>query len=149
VSGLAPGSKNGLAANAVPGQNCPAACTAFATQTCTGGMGGDCADDPAAFDRIFTRMDAIAGVLQPGNVTIRYEYVGLGFAGGPVIPRVTVTVGRVGNAGTAVSYNTFTASVLAALMTLATGGDDFPGLTTMPPITATFTGEDLNSAGAS
>jgi pilus assembly protein CpaE len=78
-----------------------------------------------------------------------YEYVGLGFAGGPIVPRVTVTVGRVGAVGQAVPYNTFTSSILGRLMVLATGRNNFPGLTTMPPIIATFTGEDLNTAGAS
>lgn len=155
VNGLAPTDKNQLAMNAVPGQNCPAACTAFTTRTCTGGTGGDCnttnclgATVPC-FTVIVNRMRGIASVIQPANVTISYTYVGLGFAGGPIVPRVTVTIGRVGDAGQAVSYNTFTSSILGALMMAATGRNDFPGLTTMPPITATFTGEDLSTAGAS
>jgi hypothetical protein len=152
VTGLTPGQRN-LASNSTvypPGTQCATGCAAFASKVCSGGSGGDCGDG-TGFATIFNRMDAIANLLQPANVTIRYEYVGLGFVGGPIIPRVTVTIGRVGATGQNVSFNTFTASILAGLIRLATGDPDadFPGLTVMPPITATFTGEDLSTAGAS
>ena len=142
VTGLVPGQKNQTAnANLYPpGSNCPTGCAAFTSQTCAGGSGGVC--NPAGFSAIFNRMDAIANVLQPANVTITYTYVGLGFVGGPIVPRVTVTVQNV-------PYDTVSAGILARLMSLATGRTDFPGLTIMPTITATFTGEDLSSAGAS
>ena len=158
VTGLP--SKNPILGTALPGSNCrlvppetaPDPCNGgFATRTCTAGSGTgsgpDC--DDAGFTPIFNRMDAVANVLVRRNVTISYEYVGLGFANGPIVPRVTVTVGSVGGVGLAVPYNTFTSSILAALMTTATGANDFPGLTTMPPVVATFTGEDLSSLGAS
>jgi Flp pilus assembly protein TadG len=121
-----------------PGTNCPTGCTAFASQTCAGGSGDDC--DPAGFDAIFNRMDAIANVLQPENVTITYTYVGLGFVGGPIVPRVTVTI-------QGVPYNTVTGSIVQGLEPLI--GVNFHGLAVMPTITATFTGEDLSSLGAS
>jgi Flp pilus assembly protein TadG len=140
VTTLVPGQKNQTAdANMYPpGSNCPTGCAAFATQSCTGGSGGIC--NPAGFNAIFNRMDAIANVLQPANITITYTYVGLGFVGGPIVPRVTVTV-------QGVPYNTVTSSILQGLEPLT--GVNFPGLTTIPPVTATFTGEDLSSLGAS
>ena len=137
------------------GQNCSAgACDpdgdglGFTTKTCGGGSGEDCDTvtclnaSVTCFNVVVNRMRDIASVIQPSHVTMTYEYVGLGYAGGPIIPRVTVTL-------QGVPYNTFTTSILAGLMTMATGSSDFPGLTIMPTITASFTGEDLSTAGAS
>jgi hypothetical protein len=141
VTGLT-GDKNQFAAGAEAGDDCSTGCEPFnegEPLTCTG---NDCV--PERFNPIFTRMDAIASALEPENVTITYQYVGLGFAGGPIVPRVTITVQNV-------AYNTVTSDLLTGLYRLVTGDPeaDFPGLTTMPRIEATFTGEDLASAGAS
>src|SRR5262245_14447198 len=139
------------------GQNCSiGACgtstiNGFASKVCTGGTGLDC--DPATcvgaalnvncFTVIYNRMHAIAPVIQPQHVTIRYDYVGLGFAGGPIIPTVTVTV-------QGVPYGLFMTSILAGFMRLVTGNPAAGSpLTNLPTISATFTGEDLNTAGAS
>ena len=141
-----------------PGQNCNLSvaanadpCVRFAARTCTAGTVGQCAAPATGFNPIFNRMDAIVGVLVPANVTITYEYVGLGFAGGPIAPRVTVTVGQAGAGTQAVPYNTVMTSMLARLIRAVTGRPtaQFPGLTVMPVVSATFTGEDLSSAAAS
>jgi Flp pilus assembly protein TadG len=140
VTGIAPGDRNQVAMTAVPGQNCPAACVGFATRTCTGGTTVDC--DQSDFTAIFTRMDNLASLLQPSNVSITYEYVGLGFAGGPIIPRVTVTVQNV-------PYGLFMTTILNGFIRLATGDPTASlGMTNLPTITTTYTGEDLSSLGA-
>jgi hypothetical protein len=150
VAGLPPARKNSVNAGFVPGDNCNIAvsasldpCTRFNGGNpliCIGGEGDDCEE---GFDVIFARMDRLASILERTNVTIAYEYIGLGFADGPIVPRVTVSV-------QGVPYNTVSSQLLDGLYGLLTGDADadFPGLTTMPTITATFTGEDLSSAGA-
>jgi Flp pilus assembly protein TadG len=113
------------------GQPCSAgACTLFATKTCTGGSGGVCS--AADFTTIVNRMSSILSLIQSQYVTISYTDVGLGFAGGPVVPSVTVTLSGVPMGG---------------VMTSIFG--KFFSLNTLPTISTTFTGEDLNSAGAS
>jgi len=113
----------------------------FTSRVCTGGNGGDC--DNANFTTILNRMRGIASLIQAQHVTIRYDYVGLGFAGGPTIPAVTVTV-------QGVPYGAIMTTILAGFMRIATG-DPSAGspLTNLPTITTTFTGEDLSSLGAS
>jgi hypothetical protein len=46
----------------------------------------------ASFARILTRMQQFLSGLQAKNVKITYTYSGLGFAGGPAAPLVTVTI---------------------------------------------------------
>jgi TadE-like protein len=145
---------------------CGATGTGFATVSCTGPNIGNC--DPAlcpgrtvtCFQDIVNRMRGIASFIQPANVTITYEYVGLGFAGGPVIPRVTVTVGVTpasvtpSGVGQPVPYGLFMTNMLSGFMSLATCNPfvtcspSASPLTNMPTVTATFTGEDLSTAGA-
>jgi hypothetical protein len=128
------------------GQPCSAgACgtggTGFTTRTCAGGSGGAC--DGPNFTVIVNRMRGIASIIQPQNVTIEYAYVGLGFAGGPIVPRVTVTVQNV-------PYGLFVTTILDGFIRLATDNQTTTlGLTNLPMITATYTGEDLSSLGAS
>jgi hypothetical protein len=160
-----------LAADHTWGQNCSqGACgtggSGFPARWCIGGLSGgaggycDTANCTGAtkpcFGVIVDRMRAIAPLIQPQNVTISYEYAGLGFAGGPIVPRVTVTVGVTPagftppNAGQAVPYGTFMTTILARFMRLVTGNPAAGSpLTNMPTISATFTGEDLSTAGAS
>jgi len=56
--------------------------------------------DTTAFDAVVTRMNQIAGVVDPANVTIMYRNSGLGYAGDPtgpdVAPIVTVSAVNVG-----------------------------------------------------
>jgi hypothetical protein len=121
----------------------------FTTRTCAGGSGGDCnaavclGAAVSCFQVIVNRMRGIASFIQPNNVTISYEYVGLGFAGGPIIPRVSVTVQNV-------PYGLFMTTILNGFIRLATGNPTATlGMTNVPAITATYTGEDLSTAGAS
>ena len=117
------------------GQACPAACSSpsFATATCVHGTGGVC--DAANFTTLVTRMQAISSLVQSQYVTITYSYVGLGFAGGPIIPSVTVTLAGV-------PYG----AVVTTLLGRFFGGAS--PLVTLPTITVTLTGEDLSTAGA-
>jgi len=122
------------------GQSCSiGACQSFATLTCTGGTGGDC--DSTNFDTIVSRMSDVFGLLrnlpQPAGdyVTIEYTYVGLGFAGGPVVPSVTVTL-------SGVPYGTVMTTILGSFF----GGGSI--LEMLPVISVTLTGEDLSTAGA-
>lgn len=99
-----------------------APCVPFASVSCTGA-----ACDPAQFGRIFAHMRGFAGQLQPENVTITYQDIGLGFAGGPTVPLVTVRISGVAFQTGIVGLLLTNANVLAAL----------------PPQAASMTGEDL------
>jgi Flp pilus assembly protein TadG len=107
------------------------ACTGFNSLTCTGGSGGAC--DTANFNAIVARMSAIWSQIQAQHVSVTYSFIGLGHAGGPIVPGVTVTLSGVPLGG-----------VMTSIF-----GNFFPGLTTLPPVSVTLTGEDLSSAGAS
>jgi hypothetical protein len=146
------------------GDNCSeGACVAFPTMTCTGGTGEDCRagacfghpDGRTCFEVIADRIRASAypnpayrglmGAIQNENITITYSDIALGYAGGPLVPRVTVTV-------TGVPYPTIVTSIVSNLFnfifSLFPGPAAAPlGLTTLPPITVTLTGEDQSSAG--
>lgn len=102
-------------------------CAEFPDQEC-GGTGNAC-PNTVAYDRIFAHMNSIAGQLEPEHVSIRYEYIGLGFAGGPVAPMVTVTV-------EGVPYNTGVFGLLLGNVGV---------LQTLPTRSASMTGEDLQS----
>jgi hypothetical protein len=81
--------------------------------------------------------------IQNSNISISYSYVEMGYAGGPLVPRVTVTV-------TGVPYPTVMTSLVSRLFAYAAAILKTPvpaGLTTLPPITVTLTGEDQNTAG--
>jgi hypothetical protein len=67
-------------------------------------------------------------------VRITYRYTGLGFAGGPTIPAIALELHDV----------PFQLGVLGLIGGLLGAGHQL----TLPPISATFTGEDLSSAGA-
>src|SRR6185295_17218100 len=69
-----------------------APCVAFTTLTCSG---GDASCDATSFNRILSRMQQFLPDAQSENVTISYSYVGLGYAGGPIVPAVKVTVANV------------------------------------------------------
>jgi hypothetical protein len=143
----------------VYGQNCNVgACVPFETMTCTGGSGGDCRagscfGDPdmrTCFQVIADRIRSpnypnaayrgLMSSIQNNNITVSYSYVGLGYAGGPLVPRVTVTV-------TGVPYPTVITSIVSRLFAFILGAAAPPGLTTLPPITVTYTGEDQSTAG--
>ena len=127
---------NARAGSGVYGDQCnTGACsTAWSPKTCTG---TGCT--AAAFDPIWNRMQNIFNVPK-ANVTITYSDAGLGFAGGPTIPSVTVTV-------SGVPYDTiFTAILQNFFTTTGAGASPFVNL---PPMSVTMTAEDLTTAGAS
>jgi hypothetical protein len=99
-----------------------APCVPFATQTCTG-----TACEPVPFDRIFAHIRGFNGRIEKQHVTITYADVGIGFAGGPTVPMVTVTISDV----------PFQTGILGLLLT-NTGN-----LAELPPRSANMTGEDL------
>ena len=92
--------------------------------------------DAQAIQAIMAEMSRVFGnLVQVNNVIITYRYVGLGFAGGPFVPAVTVTL-------TGVPFGLF----LGLLSGLA--GDEDGAIATLPDVSATLTGEDLSAAAA-
>ncbi|OJU10395.1 MAG: hypothetical protein BGN85_05625, partial [Alphaproteobacteria bacterium 64-11] len=83
---------NGLNAAGIYGQSCNISqgandpCAAFATAICDGSSGAGC--NTVAFNAVLAKMQAVFGALRASNVKITYSYVGLGFAGGPIVPAV-------------------------------------------------------------
>lgn len=104
-----------------------APCVPFDNVSCTGS-----ACTAVEFDRIFAHMQGFSGQLSPENVTISYEWTGLGFAGGPTVPLVSVTV-------SGVPYRT---GIVGLLLTNA------GVLASLPTHAASMTGEDLDRGGA-
>lgn len=112
------------------GISCSAAsapCVPYQSVSCTG---TGC--DPAEFNRIFAHMNGFSGQLMPQNVTISYAPTGLGFAGGPTVPLVSVTVAGV----------PFRTGIVGLLLTNA------GILSALPTHTVSMTGEDLERGGA-
>ncbi len=147
VNGLTATSTNALAAGFF-GQPCSAgACVAFTTQTCTGGTGAQC--NATKFNAIVNRMSRISNLIQSQYVTISYTYVGLGYAGGQVVPRVTVTLGQTNPVGSSVPvpYGAVVTTVLGNFIKLGDKTASSP-LVNLPTISVTLTGEDQSSAGA-
>ena len=102
--------------------------------------------DPIAFDAIITRMDGVlrGSDLDATNITIDYSHVGVGFAGRPgmhIVPAVTVRL-------TGVTFDFMILSFIRPLMFYGSDQSTTSGIP-MPPFTATLSGEDFNSAGAS
>ena len=155
------GTRYVLASGHTYGQNCnTGACVPFETMTCTGGTGGDCRagacvgdpDSRTCFQVIADRIRSpnypnaayrgLMSSIQNSNISISYSYVDLGYAGGPLVPRVTIQV-------TGVPYPTVITSLISRLFVFVLRGNaPAPaGLTTLPPITVTLTGEDQSTAG--
>jgi len=142
VTGLTPTSTNSLAGGSfIYVQRCSAgACTPFATQTCIAGTSAQC--DSTNFTTIVNRMASLSNLIQSQYVTITYTYIGLGYAGGPLVPGVTVTLAGV-------PYGAVVTTILGSFMKLATGDQSASSpFYTLPTKTVTLTGEDLNTAGA-
>lgn len=109
----------------------PSPCVSWpqATYVCDGGTGCEA----AAFDALVTRMRMLFPAFEAENVRVTYWETGLGYAGGPTIPAVTVTLTDV----------PFQLGVLGLITGLI--GDGRADLT-LPDISVTLTGEDLSSA---
>jgi hypothetical protein len=99
-------------------------CAGFAAAECTGAACG------GAFAIVLARMQAVLPVVTAANVRLRYEYVAIGFAGGPAFPSVTLTLTGL----------TWPAGPFAAVRGLLGGTG---ASATMPDIRVTLTGEDL------
>ena len=119
------------------GRSCitnPGACVPLEPRFCGPFYGGGaCAGD--AFNHIAARMQQIFPVIQPANISIRYEDSGLGYVGGPPVPLVTIVV------------SDLPIPVIGAIIDLASrlvGGADGAGAT-LRPIQASMTAEDLNT----
>ncbi len=102
--------------------------------------------DTVAFNAIITRMDGVfrGTDLDTSNVTIDYSHVGMGFAGRPgldIVPVVTVRL-------TGVTFDFMVLSFIRPLMFYGSEQSTTSGIP-MPPFTATLSGEDMYSAGAS
>lgn len=125
---------NGYTGDGFLGQACreaEAPCNDFGTIECTGAACGG-----AGFPTILASMTQVFPMITANNVRISYRYVGVGFAGGPAVPAVTVTI-------TGVRYPFF---VLGAVFSVFGAFTNLPQ--TIPDIRATLTGEDMTTAGA-
>jgi hypothetical protein len=127
----------GLEGGALPGDPMPPftrVCSG-ATATCTGGT-----YDAAAMSDIISRahMDEMFPQITAANVTIRYIYTGLGFAGRP---------GAAGRSGGPVPTITVELTGLNFSFFFLNGLLGF-GPIQIPPMTTTVTGEDLSTEGS-
>lgn len=116
---------NGKTAGGVYGAPCSAAsspCTGFQSISCTGA-----ACDSVPFTRILNHMRGFNSKIEAEHVTVSYQYTALGFAGGPSIPMVTVTVSGV----------PFQTGIIGLLLT------NSGVLAALPAQSASMTGEDL------
>ena len=102
---------------------------------CEGGTSANC--DAVGFAPIATRVRAIFNLATDEKITVLYEDSGLGYAGGPVIPLVTVQIADV-------EYDLLFASILDRMRELARRDGTTSAFTTMPTISVTLTGEDLS-----
>ena len=101
-------------------------CGTFTKRTCTGRTMSGCRG--AQLDNIIEHMRRFNGSIERENVTVTYENTGIGFAGGPSAPLVTVSIDRV----------QFKTGVIAMLI-----GNEANGLRTLPRRAASMTGEDM------
>lgn len=129
--------KNCRMPSAIYGTSCSevGTCWDWDPIACVGGTGANC--DAAGFATIATRVRAIFNLATDEKITVRYEDSGLGYAGGPVIPLVTVEI-------SGVEYDLLFAGVLDRMRELAQRDGTTSAFTTMPTISVTLTGEDLS-----
>ncbi len=101
--------------------------------TCTGAEAGSGQCDAAAFAEIYSEVGRVAYLLQPGDLTVRYSYGRLGFAGGPFTPIVEVII----------EERPF---FLQFFFNLAFGsGEDSSNELRLPAVAASAIAEDLSS----
>lgn len=86
--------RNPLSRSGAPGQPCsadsaPCVAPSGSVWRCEGGTVG-C--DGASFTLILSEMQRFVAALEPEHVTIVYTYDGLGYAGGPFVPIVSVEI---------------------------------------------------------
>jgi Flp pilus assembly protein TadG len=144
VTAISSSTTNPVSSGGASGQACPANCdfngvagctaTIPCTWTCTGGGAGCSA---TAFSYIVNRMRQTYVPIKDSNVTISYSYTGLGYAGGPLTPTVTVTL-------SGVPLKLGFISIIGNII-----GTSAAPLFQIPTMTATMTGEDLQSSSSS
>jgi Flp pilus assembly protein TadG len=101
-------------------------CDDFRTRRCGRPGMNNCST--TRFNRILAHMQGYNAAIQRQNVTITYTYAGIGFAGGPTVPMVTVTVENM----------RFQTGILGLLL-----GNDANQMARLPKRSASMTGEDL------
>lgn len=79
-------------------------------------------------------------ITSKSNITVRYQYTGLGYVGRPGGPVPTITVSL--NQTAPIQFQFI---LIGGLMKI--GNSAFPGFINMPSFATTVTGEDLNAAG--
>lgn len=84
--------RNQKSAAGLFGKSCKTDCVAPdpAVWICDGASPADC--DAATFTAITDEISRFSPIVEDRYVVVRYEYTGLGYAGGPLVPRVTVTI---------------------------------------------------------
>ncbi|MEL6977242.1 MAG: TadE family protein [Pseudomonadota bacterium] len=127
VNEVAPGGEIGLPCS---DKSAPCKVPSPSAWSCVGGAAG-C--DDAAFTRIVAEVQGWSGVVNRENVTVRYEYVELGRAGGPLSPAITVQIANVP------SPIGFLSNVRAAFRL------DGADLSVLPSARAVVIAEDLNA----
>jgi hypothetical protein len=114
------------------GQTCGAlgeTCNGFTSQ-CSSDCNGD------SFDRILDHMRGFNGRIHQENVAVHYQYAGIGFAGGPTAPIVTVTV-------SCVPFQTGILGLLVGNLDNQFNPGGECAQLSLPPRSASMTGEDL------
>ena len=150
VTAISSTTTNPLATGGAFGQPCPANCdvssltgcssSTSCTWSCTytgGTAGAGC--KATAINYIVTRMGQMYLPLRnpTSKITVTYTYTGLGYAGGPLTPTVTVTLSNV-------PLNLGVISIVGNLM-----GTGAAPLFQIPTMSATFPGEDMQSSSSS
>ena len=113
-------------------------CEAWPSAPGCGGQGqSDCSG--STFTRIRNHMQGFNGQIESDNISISYRDTGIGFAGGPTVPMVTVTV-------SCVPFNTGILGLLIDAIDTSPPDtwDCRNRLGFLPPRSASMTGEDLS-----
>ncbi len=137
---------NNLGAFTLSCTNTSCSCSGAGCGDFTGSVSDPTGVDTVAFNAIIARMDGVfrGSDLNATNVTIDYSHVGMGFAGRPgldIVPVVTVSL-------TCVTFDFMILNFIRPLMFFGSQQPTTNGIP-MPPFTATLSGEDMFSAGAS
>ncbi|MEL7465878.1 MAG: TadE/TadG family type IV pilus assembly protein [Pseudomonadota bacterium] len=91
----------------------------------------------AAFDAIYQEIASLAYLLQPEDVVITYRDAGLGFAGGPFVPVIEVSI---------LEKPFFLQFLFEATAFGGNADQARPGVETLPAVTATAVAEDLSTS---
>lgn len=117
------------------GAQCSAStCDPLPERACSGPGGPEPPCNPAFFPRILAHMRGFNGQIEGADVTVTYSQSGIGFAGGPAVPMVTVDVSGV----------PFQTGILGLLLRSPENRETLTQMAgTLPARSASMTGEDL------